>query len=142
MVWRGWAGGTRPSELWLRAGGRRDFDPERASGRDDESRIHDCFVRGALIADHQGFSPTLDERLVGAVRCDLATRVVCGDLAGLDDHNHDARMEVPARAALRLEDDRLDQDIRRILGLELDPILVHLDAVRNPNRANGPTHPP
>src|SRR5450756_3239758 len=73
-----WAGRTRPRELWLRARRRGGFDPDRTSGRHDESRIHDSFVRGALIADHEGLSPTLDERLVRAIRCGLAARVVCG----------------------------------------------------------------
>src|SRR2546430_16704557 len=51
------------------------------------------------------------------------------DVAGLDDYDHKARVEMPAREAVRRIRDRLHLDVRRVLGLELDPIVVYLDAV-------------
>src|SRR6202011_2773392 len=134
---RDWAGRTRPSAQWLRLTGlfmrlgarrRGGFDTERASNLHDESRIHDGALRLTLIADHVR-GPALDERLVRAVGSGLTVRVVRSDVAGLDNHDHDARMEVPARGAMRLEGERLHLDVRRNLGLALNPILVHPDAV-------------
>src|SRR6266516_2980656 len=124
-----WAGRTRPREQPLRARGEVGLDPERGSRRRNESRVHDRVRCVALVADHEGGGPALDERLVRAVCSRLTVRVVGGYLAGLDDHNHDAWVEMPTGAAVRLEGDRLHQHIRRILGLELDPILVHVNAV-------------
>src|ERR1700682_290150 len=118
---RAWAGRPRPSKLRLRltrvsvllvALGRSGFGTERASNLHDESRIHHGTLRRALIADHVR-GRALDKRLVRAVRSGVAVRVVRGDVAGLDHHDYDARVEVPARGPVRLERDRLHLNVRR-----------------------------
>src|SRR2546430_2152183 len=90
-------GKARPGELWLRGARRRiGLDPERASCRRDKSRIHDCILRGALIAGHEGCSPALDERLVGAIGLCVAVRVMGRDVARLHNYDPKARGERPA----------------------------------------------
>lgn len=48
-------------------------------------------------------------------------------MAGLDDHDHDARVKVPARVAVRLEGDRLHQEVGGILS-----IYAELNLATNP----------
>src|SRR5438270_11361350 len=90
-------GEPRPRALWLRltsvsvrlgACRRGSFDTERASSRHNQSRIYGGVRRRTLVADHEGRGPTFDERLVRAVRCSRAVRVVGRDGAGLDNHDH------------------------------------------------------
>jgi len=84
---------------------------------------------GSVTADVNVAPPLVAPPLTLSAEFTLVAPPAAGDLAGLDDYDHNARVEMPARGALRQERDGLHHDVCRILGLELDPILVDVHAV-------------
>src|SRR5204863_644567 len=58
-----------------------------------------------------------------------ALRIEHRHLARLHCHDREARLVIPAAVAAWIEGDRLDTNVGRTLGLELDPVAVQLDGL-------------
>src|SRR3954463_2613007 len=110
------------------------FDPEDGWIR---VRRNLCRVdrrwRAAHVADLLRLVAVLDEhgsvRGVGPVGRAVAEGIELGHLARKDRYEIDARLVIPAAVATWSERDRLDTNVGRTLGLELDPVAVQLDGL-------------
>src|SRR3954463_3762816 len=128
--WGGDATLVGASRTWRRI----VFDPEDGWIR---VRRNLCRVdrrwRAAHVADLLRLVAVLDEhgsvRGVRPVGRPVALGIELGHLARQDRYEIEARLVIPAAVATWSEGDRLDTNVGRILGLELDPVAVQVDGL-------------